>query len=96
MLAAQKIGASAVFDSLIDGNIFMAPPAFAEVYLLDYEASENNSSFRSQLDHSWPVSITECPRLKLPYALFPSILHSNLCGIIGQRIADFQLQLNLP
>jgi hypothetical protein len=39
MLAVHKIGASADFDSLIDGNIFMAPPAFAEVYLLDYEAS---------------------------------------------------------
>ena len=39
MLAAHKIGAPAVFSGLIDGNSFMDPPTFVDVYWLDYEAS---------------------------------------------------------
>lgn len=38
ILVAHKTGATAVFSSLIDGNSFMGPPAFSDVYLLDYEA----------------------------------------------------------
>lgn len=34
-----KLERPAVFSSLIDGNSFMDPPAFVDVYLLDYEAS---------------------------------------------------------
>lgn len=34
-----KLERPAVFSGLIDGNSFMDPPAFVDVYLLDYEAS---------------------------------------------------------
>ncbi|KFZ24016.1 hypothetical protein V502_01498 [Pseudogymnoascus sp. VKM F-4520 (FW-2644)] len=40
MSAARKIGAPAVFSGLIDGNSFMDPPTFVDVYWLDYEASQ--------------------------------------------------------